>query len=61
MMRGEFLNWMMAQDPNKAIPWSTCHQVAQWIINTQSKISVETIRNAWRKMGFSYNPEFPYD
>jgi hypothetical protein len=56
-MHNEFLKWMMVQDPNLPTPGSTCHDVAQWIINTQKNISAETIRNAWRKMGFSYCPE----
>jgi hypothetical protein len=50
---------MMSQDPNVPIPGSTRHDVAQWIINAQNKISAETIRNSWRKMGFSYYPKNP--
>jgi hypothetical protein len=45
-MRDEFLGWMMLQDPNVLIPGSTCHDVAQWIMNAQTNISAETIRNA---------------
>ncbi len=48
---------MMLQDPNVLIPGSMCHDVAQCIINAQNNISTETIRNAWRKMGFSYYPK----
>jgi hypothetical protein len=33
-MRDEFLAWMILQDPNDPVPGSTCHDVAQWIINT---------------------------
>jgi hypothetical protein len=55
------LAWMMSQDPNIPIPGSTCYYVAQWIIKVQSNISMETIRNAWRKTGFSYYPKNPDD
>jgi hypothetical protein len=58
-MRNKFLKWMMAQDPNLPIPGSTRHNVTQWIIYAQKNISAETIRNAWRKTGFSYYPENP--
>jgi hypothetical protein len=58
-MRNKFLKWMMSQDPNIPIPGSTCHNVAQWIINMQNNISAETICNAWRKTGFAYYPENP--
>ncbi len=47
---------MMLQDPNLPIPGSTCHKIAQWIIDAQKNISTETICNAWRKTGFSYSP-----
>jgi hypothetical protein len=53
-MRDKFLNWMMLQDPDVPIHKSARHNVAQWIIDAQNKISVETIRNMWRKTGFSY-------
>ncbi len=56
-MQDEFLKWMMMQDPNLPIPGSTCHNVAQWIIDAQNIICVETIRNAWRKTGFLYYPK----
>jgi hypothetical protein len=56
-IRNEFLAWMMLQDPNVLIPGSTCHDVFQWIINTQNNISAKMIGNAWRKTGFSYHPE----
>ncbi len=58
-MRNEFLKWMMAQDPNLPIPGSTCHNVAQSIIDAQKNISLEMIRNAWRKMGYFYYPKNP--
>jgi hypothetical protein len=60
-MRGKFLKWMMLHDPNLLIPGSTCHDVAQWIIDAQKNISVETICNAWRKTGFFYYPKNPKD
>jgi hypothetical protein len=56
-MQDKFLKWMMMQDPNLPIPGSMRHNVAQWIINAQNNICVETICNAWRKTGFSYYPK----
>jgi hypothetical protein len=58
-MRDEFFKWMMMQNPNLPIPGSTCHNVAQWIINAQNNICADRIRNAWRKTGFLYYPENP--
>ncbi len=58
-MHNKFLKWMMLQDPNVPIPGYTHHNVAQWIINVQKNIRAETIRNAWRKTGFSYYPKNP--
>jgi hypothetical protein len=58
-MRDIFLKWMMMQDHNLPIFGSTCHDVTQWIINVQNNISAETIRNVWRKTGFSYYPKNP--
>jgi hypothetical protein len=58
-MRDEFLKWLMLQDPNVPIPGSSCYNVAQWIIDAQKNINSKTIRNAWRKTGFSYYPENP--
>jgi hypothetical protein len=58
-MRDKFLKWMMLQDPNLPIPQSTCHNIAQLIINAQKNISAKMIRNAWRKTGFSYYPKNP--
>jgi hypothetical protein len=58
-MHNKFLAWLMSQDPNVPIPGSTCHDVAQWIINVQNNISMETILNAWRKTGFSYYSKNP--
>jgi hypothetical protein len=51
-MWNKFLNWMMLHDPNVPIPGCMRHNVAQWIINAENKISLETIRNTWRKTGF---------
>jgi hypothetical protein len=58
-MHDKFLAWLMSQDPNAPIPGSMHHDVAQWIINVQNNISAETIRNVWRKTGFSYYPKNP--
>jgi hypothetical protein len=58
-MRDEFLKWTMAQDLNLPFPGSTHHDIAQWIIDAQINISVETICNAWSKTGYSYYPKNP--
>ncbi len=49
----------MSQDPNVLIHGFMYHDIAQWIINAQSKISAETIHNMWRMTGFSYYPKNP--
>lgn len=58
-MRDEYTAWMMDQDPNLPIPGTSRHQLSEWIIAAQKNVTSETIRNAWRKSGFSYYPEMP--
>ena len=55
----EYTSWMLQQDPNLPIPAMTRHQLSEWIIAPQKNTSVETIRNAWRKTGYSYYPAMP--
>ena len=56
LMRAEYTEWMLGQDPNKPIPTTSRHQLATWIISAQKNVGAETIRNAWRKTGLSYFP-----
>ena len=58
-MRDEYTAWMLGQDPDLPIPGTTRHQLAEWIISAQKNVSAETIRNAWRKTGYSYYPALP--
>ena len=60
-MREEYTSWMLAQDPDLAIPTTTRHQLSEWIISAQKKVTAETIRNAWRKTGYSYYPTTPLE
>jgi len=55
-MRDKYNTWMFSQDPDLPIPRSTRHQLAEWIISAQKNVSAETIRNAWRKTGYTYYP-----
>ena len=55
-MREEYTGWMLGQDPDKPIPATTRHQLSEWIISATNNVSAETIRNAWRKTGYSYYP-----
>ena len=60
-MREEYTSWMLAQDPNLPIPTTTRHQLSDWIISAQKNVTAETIRNAWRKTGYSYYPAMPIE
>jgi hypothetical protein len=44
-MRTSYMEWLMDQDPDEAI---------MCIVDAVDKISEETVRNSWRKTGFSY-------
>jgi hypothetical protein len=55
-MREEYTSWMLAQDADLPIPRTTRRQLSEWIISAQKNVTAETIRNAWRKSGYSYYP-----
>ena len=55
-MREEYTSWMLTQDPDHPILATTRRQLSEWIISATNNVSAETIRNAWRKTGFSYYP-----
>ena len=58
-LRGQYGAWMLLQDPNKPTPGSSRCDVAGWIIKADRAVSDATLRNAWRKTGFSYFPDLP--
>ena len=49
-----FNDWLMAQDPDAPIAKTTRRHVVEWILAAEENITEATIRNAWRKTGFSY-------
>ena len=53
-VKDQYLNWLMAQDPNAPIAKTTCHDVVGWILTAEENISLATRRNTWRKTGFAY-------
>ena len=55
-MREEYTSWMLTQDPDLPIPATTRRQLSEWIISATKNVTAETIRNAWRKTGYSYYP-----
>lgn len=56
-VRDEYREWLLLQDPNVQIPCPSRHQVAEWIVAAMNAISDVTVRNAWRKTGFSFFPD----
>ena len=58
-VRKQYREWMFSQDTNMIIPCPSRQQVSEWIIGAMADISDVTVRNAWRKSGFSYFPEEP--
>ena len=55
-MREQYSNWHLRQDPDQPTPNATRRQVAEWIISAEKGITEETIKNAWKRNGFSYFP-----
>ena len=56
-VREQYHEWLFLQDPNVQIPCPSRRQVAEWIIAARNAISDVTVRNAWRKTGFSFFPD----
>ncbi len=56
-VRKQYREWMFLQDSNVPIPCPSRQQVAEWIVGAMDDISDVTVRNAWRKSGFSYFPD----
>jgi hypothetical protein len=45
---------MMVQDPNAPIAKTMHCHIIEWVLAAEKNVSMETINNAWCKMGFSY-------
>ncbi len=58
-VREQFRNWMLAQDPDKPTPAAQRLDIAEWILMAERNIKEASIKNAWRKTGFSWFPHLP--
>ncbi len=58
-VREQYCNWMFAQDPDKAMPAAKRCDVAEWILMAERNMTEASIKNAWRKTGFSWFPHLP--
>jgi len=53
-LRTEYNSWLLDQDPDLPIPGTTRRDVSDWIIAAEKNVTNETLKNAWRKTGYSY-------
>ncbi len=53
-LRTEYNTWLLNQDPDQRIPATTCRNVANWIVAAEMNITDNTLKNSWRKTGYSY-------
>ena len=58
-LREQYRNWMFAQDTDKPTPAPKRIDVAEWILMAEKNISEASVKNAWRKTGFSWFPHLP--
>ena len=49
-----FTGWLLDQDPNIPIRTAKREDVSAWILEAIGGINDDTVKNAWRKSGFSY-------
>ena len=61
MRRTEYNAWLLEQDPDQPIPGTTRCNASDWIIPAQKNITDETLKNAWKKTGYSYFGVFTPD
>jgi hypothetical protein len=52
-MKRVYTNWLMSQDADTPFRSPSCQEVSAWIIEAVGGISDQTVRNAWRKTGYS--------
>ena len=53
-LRTEYNTWLLDQDPDERIPATTRRNVANWIVAAEANIIDDTLKNSWRKTGYSY-------
>ncbi len=54
-LRTEYNGWLLEQNPDlPTIPGTTHRDVSNWIIAPEKAVTDETIKNSWRKTGYSY-------
>ena len=49
-----FTSWLLDQDPNNPIRAAKREDVSAWILQALAGITDVTVKNAWRKSGYSY-------
>jgi hypothetical protein len=60
-LRTQYNEWLFEQDPDLPIPATTRRDVSDWILTAERNITDETIKNSWRKTGYSYFGVFESD
>jgi hypothetical protein len=53
-LRTEYNTWLLDQDPDERIPATTRRDVANWLVAAEANIINDTLKNSWRKTGYSY-------
>ncbi len=53
-LRTVYNTWLLDQDPDEQIPATTRRDVANWIVAAEANIIDDTLKNSWRKTGYSY-------
>ena len=53
-MRKIYMEWLLKQDADAAIPSASCLNESAWILEAVEGIKKEMIVNSWRKTGFSH-------
>ena len=49
-----YTDWLLCQDPDQPIRAAKREDVSGWILEALGAIDDQTIKNAWRKTGYSY-------
>ena len=55
-MKEQYNDWVLIHDPNQPTPNATRHDIVNWIINSKQAMTQDTIKNAWKRTGFSNFP-----